>query len=304
MMPKTTLNVPKPISSGAVITKALLRQFKKRQHSSAHMPTRTVESTRTLDPAEVAAFHRVVAAPVSDTVHPGYLHKLGFPLAMQLMTDPGFPLPLLGLVHVLNRFALHRPVRIGETVTTQVHIGQARKHRKGTEFDVEITGLIDGETVFDETATYLAIGKHLACAEAEREEQRTEFEVPSAPSAIWKLARSIGPAYAKVSGDYNPIHMNPLAAKAFGFPASIAHGMYTASRAFSATQGGWDAYTWQAQFAKPVILPARVGFGVFDGTAGGGRSFAVWDLKKGKPHVLGSVRPLSSSTDGAASDQG
>lgn len=303
-MSKITLNVPKPISSGAVLAKALLRQFKKRQHSSAHMPTRTVESTCTLDPVEVAAFHQVVEAPVSDTVHPGYLHRLGFPLAMQLMTDPGFPLPLLGLVHVVNRFTQHRPVHSGETVTTRVRIGQARKHRKGTEFDVEVTGSVEGETAFDETATYLAIGTHLANADHEREEVRTEFEAPSAPSSIWRLARSIGPAYAKVSGDYNPIHLHPVAAKAFGFPASIAHGMYTASRAFSAAHSGWEEYVWKAQFAKPVILPARVGFGIIDSTPGEGRRFAVWDVKKGRPYLLGSVGPLPDSTHSTASELG
>lgn len=292
-MTKFTRGVPQPINTGAVLGKTLLRQFKKRPHSSAHMPTRSVESTTTLDPVEVAAFHRVVEAPVTDAVHPGYLHKLGFPLAMQLMTDPGFPLPLLGLVHIVNRFSLHRPVLIGETVTTSVQIGQARKHRKGTEFDVLVTGDVDGGTVFEETATYLAVGKHLSSAEAEREEARSEFEAPGVPSSIWKLPRSIGPTYAKVSGDYNPIHLNPLAAKAFGFPASIAHGMYTASRALSAAQAPAGGYVWGAQFAKPVILPARVGFGVFDDHEGAARRYAVWSVKNGKPHVLGSIAPLS-----------
>jgi acyl dehydratase len=36
--------------------------------------------------------------------------------------------------------------------------------------------------------------------------------------------------------DVNPIHLHAIAAKAFGFPRAIAHGMYTAARAFSACQ--------------------------------------------------------------------
>lgn len=37
-------------------------------------------------------------------------------------------------------------------------------------------------------------------------------------------------AYAKVSGDYNPIHLNGLMARLFGFKAPIVHGMDMAAR--------------------------------------------------------------------------
>src|SRR5690606_8549720 len=79
--------------------------------------------------------------------------------------------------------------------------------------------------------------------------------------------------YAAVSGDRNPIHMHPLLAKAFGFPRTIAHGMYTAARllaAVGAERG--ESYTWDVAFARPVLLPSTVAVRVAHPDAEGARS--------------------------------
>lgn len=51
-----------------------------------------------------------------------------------------------------------------------------------------------------------------------------------------------GPSrYAQVSGDYNPIHLDPEAAHAAGLPAPILHGLYTMAQvARCASQAGGD----------------------------------------------------------------
>ena len=41
-------------------------------------------------------------------------HIMAFPLHMKLLTDPKFPLPLLGLVHYKNSMTQHRPLNINE----------------------------------------------------------------------------------------------------------------------------------------------------------------------------------------------
>ena len=75
-----------------------------------------------------------------------------------------------------------------------------------------------------------------------------------------RVPDDIGRRYAAVSGDVNPIHLNPLAAKAFGFPRAIAHGMWTHARSLAALEGRLPAgpLTVRAQFAKPVLLPSTV----------------------------------------------
>ena len=85
-----------------------------------------------------------------------------------------------------------------------------------------------------------------------------DFAAPD-PTALWQLGVDTGRAYAAVSGDFNPIHLSVLSAKALGMRRSIAHGMYLASRALAdvgAAKG--DAFSWDVAFEAPVFLPARV----------------------------------------------
>ena len=42
--------------------------------------------------------------------------------------------------------------------------------------------------------------------------------------ARWELPAGAGRRYARVSGDYNPIHLWALTARPFGFRAPILHG--------------------------------------------------------------------------------
>lgn len=88
------------------------------------------------------------------------------------------------------------------------------------------------------------------------------------PTATWRrLARrllaDLGRRYAVVSGDVNPIHLNLLAAKAFGFPRAIAHVHGRIARMLAALQARLpDSYAVSVEFAKPVLLPSTVSFSV------------------------------------------
>lgn len=270
--------------------RALLGMLPGRRRS-AQVPGGERSSTVVIDPAEVARFSRVVGAPVGNRVPPAYLHVLGFPLSMRLMTDPRFPVPAMGMVHIRTAYTQLRPVEVGEELTLTVGVEEPRAHARGTEIGFRVRGSVAGEPVFDETWVCLAKGAALPGAAPAAERERKDFTAP-VPTAEWRLAPAIGPQYARVSGDYNPIHMNPLAAKAFGFPRSIAHGMYTAARGFAAADVRLDAFRWEFEFAKPIVLPARAAFRVTRREADGSVDYAVWNPKSGKPHLLAAVAPL------------
>ncbi len=251
-------------------------------------PTGSITVSRRADASSVAVFDDVIDAPVRNVVPPAYLHTIGFHASLELMTDPGLGLPVLGMVHVRNSFTQLRPVLVGETVEAEVRLSAPRARHNGTEVDLLTTGRVDGEEVFSEASTYLAKGKKIPGAREAEPAPRLEMPTDLQPTAIWRLPRSIGPAFARVSGDHNPIHLNVLAAKAFGFPATIAHGMYSAARALAAAGVRWDSYQWDVQFASPLVLPGTVGFAVYDK---GEDSFAeaVFSLRNDKPHVLSRV---------------
>lgn len=52
-----------------------------------------------------------------------------------------------------------------------------------------------------------------------------------------QIPSDMGRLYAAISGDRNPIHLHPLAAKAFGFRTTIVHGMWTLARCLAEVEG-------------------------------------------------------------------
>lgn len=80
-----------------------------------------------------------------------------------------------------------------------------------------------------------------------------------------ELPPHAGLDFAKLTGDFNPIHWIPAAARAAGFKGCILHGFGTMSRAIAALDRGVFAgdptrlTTFDARFTRPLTLPARVG---------------------------------------------
>jgi acyl dehydratase len=70
--------------------------------------------------------------------------------------------------------------------------------------------------------------------------------------------------YAEASGDHNPLHLRPEAARAAGFPDVIAHGMFVMglmSRVVAELAGDGVVRSFQSRFVAPTALgePLRCG---------------------------------------------
>ena len=222
--------------------------------------TYRVRSVR-IDAERAASFDHLMGGPATELVHPGVLHVLTFPVSLALMARGDFPFPLLGLVHLRNQVLQHRPVRVGEKVDVECRVRDLQPHRKGRTFEAVSTILSrDAEIIATDVSTYLAKGDGSGedpAGSASRSRRRS-FEPPR-PTGRWKLAADLGRRYAEISGDVNPIHMSGLSAKAFGFPRAIAHGMYSASRAFTESRVDLSRpLRWDVSFDAPVTLPGTV----------------------------------------------
>ncbi|GAA2403371.1 MaoC/PaaZ C-terminal domain-containing protein [Streptomyces glaucosporus] len=232
-----------------------------------------------------------------------YPHIVAFPLAMALMTERDFPLPLLGLVHIANRVERLRPVGAGERLTYRVRADRLRPHPKGTAFDV-VAEAGDGDgTVWRSVSTYLHRGSG---AEDPRPRASTgpasagggppsrPADGPADGPALderWEVPGSVGRRYAAVSGDRNPIHLHPLTARLFGFPRAIAHGMWSKARCLAALEDRLPgACRVDVSFRAPVLLPARVRFTAVQ--AGPGWEFGLRQDGGTREHLRGEVSPL------------
>jgi acyl dehydratase len=74
----------------------------------------------------------------------------------------------------------------------------------------------------------------------------------------WRLPADLGRRYGAVSGDRNPIHLHPLTARAFGFPRTVAHGMWTFARCLAERDPAGELPYARADFRSPVLLPGVV----------------------------------------------
>lgn len=212
----------------------------------------------TVDRSDLLEYQRICGFNNSDVLPHTYPHVVGFPLQMQLMAGKGFPLPLMGLVHVENVITVHREIRFDEALDITVSADNLRTHPKGKVVDLVTEVDVDGERVWEGRSTYLARGK--GDADAERGEQPPAIPTGQAV-AKWSLPGDLGRTYGLASGDINPIHMSAVTAKAMGFPQAIAHGMWTYARVLGAigpvTSGPSTSHVW---FKKPVLLPGKVDF--------------------------------------------
>ena len=242
------------------------------------------------DPGAVAAYARVCGFTLRDQLPSTYPHVLSFPLHMALMADGRFPFGAVGLVHVENRIAQHRPLGLGEELTLRARPTALTPHPKGKTFTIVTEArTAGGELAWEGVSTFLRRGK--GDPEADGGAQfALDPETPA--SAEWKLGGDLGRRYAAVSGDRNPIHMHALTARPLGFPSAIAHGMWTKARCLAALEARLpDAFAVEVRFRKPILLPARVEF-----ASAGDIEFAVRDAKKATPHLDGRVIPESKTS--------
>jgi hypothetical protein len=235
----------------------------------------------------VAAYAKVCGFALRDTLPPTYPHVAAFPLHMAVLADGGFPFGAVGLVHVENRIAVHRPIGLGERLTLRVRPTQLEPHPKGRTFALLTEAHVGGELVWEEASTMLRRGGGTGTAGAPADDtESTAAAGPQAATAEWRLGGDLGRRYAAVSGDRNPIHMHALTAKPLGFPRAIAHGMWTKARALAALERKLpDSFAVDVRFRRPILLPARVQ--LVSGAAGAGIQFAVRDAERGTPHLDG-----------------
>ena len=236
----------------------------------------------TVDGEHVRAYAEVCGFPHKDTVPLTYPHMLAFVLHMAIMTDPAFPAPAIGTVHLENSVTRYRQISIGDILQVSASVSPSRPHAKGRVFDFT-TAITDGDgtPVWESTSSYLRRGKGDSDAPA-------GLEIPTTPSngVVWKLPADLGRRYAAVSGDHNPIHLYPVTAKALGFPRQIAHGMWSLGRCVAALENRLpEAVTVDVAFKKPILLPGKVAFGSerYDD----GYLFSLTDPRSSAPHLVG-----------------
>ncbi|MBZ9782621.1 acyl dehydratase [Pseudomonas sp. REP124] len=242
-----------------------------------------------IDPQRLEAYRKVCGFADSSLLPPTYPHILAFALQMQLLTSHEFPFPLLGLIHLSNRIRVLRPMGGLHRAQVSVRVQNLQPHAKGATFDLLTTLEDQLGTLWEAQSTMLCRGVKL---EGEPVEEVFASTLPLTQIAQWKAPADIGRRYAKVSGDYNPIHLSAASAKLFGFPSAIAHGLWNKARTLAALEEHLPTadYEIAVQFKKPVRLPSEVALlASAAGSSGELQLIGSGDLE----HMVGNWQPLA-----------
>lgn len=288
MTDKVFKELPRLHTTYANIIKSLLPNG---DSQANHLPTCVYGVERLLiDESNLKEYRKICKFLNDGRVPVTYFAVLSQTLQMNMMAKEDFPFAMLGLVHVSNSVTQYRPIFDSEIGQMSVHLQNLSEHDKGQTFDFITKVTIDDELVWEGVSTYLSRQKRPSTAQKPKTSPTNETEPMGELISTIDVGEDIGRRYAFISGDFNPIHLHPLSAKAFGFPRAIAHGMWSKARSLSQFHDLPRAYRVDVSFKAPIILPSKVRLVAKDTQTG--KNFALYASGSDKAHLIGQISYL------------
>jgi hypothetical protein len=173
-------------------------------------------------------------------------------MQFSMVTDKRFPFSPFGLIHKNERIECLAPLKKGKW---EMHcsIPLFRRVEKGYEIEVVSILKIDGEIAWRSTTT--------AFKQLKKGISRYRFD-PIDPQGkeVWTLTPNHGFQYAKLSNNFDLIHISKITAKMMGLKNPIMHGMWTAARGLSSYRYLKYPFQIDFRFVAPIYLPSNVIF--------------------------------------------
>ncbi|MEZ5459191.1 MAG: MaoC/PaaZ C-terminal domain-containing protein [Steroidobacteraceae bacterium] len=246
-----------------------------------------------VDVAHLARYRELCATQGDPSWLPiAFPHLLATPIHLALLSSGGFPLRLLGLVHVANVIEQPRPVEVGQGGEMVTWLDGYRDTARGQEFDLETEWRDRGVLLWRETCTFLA--RRRAGGRDSPRQRPAEEPQDTGPvvTSGFRAPAGLGRSYGRVSGDWNPIHLADVTARAFGFRAAIAHGMWALARCAAELPAERlaGAVRYAVDFRLPVLLPAWVTLQRWEDPSG--LHFTLRDAQAERVHLKGQLRTL------------
>lgn len=240
----------------------------------------------------VAAYRLLCGEGPPDRLPPIYPHLMATPLQMNLLESDDFPLQLAGLVHLGQDIEWHHPLAPEDRIDLSCRMDGPDETDRGWKFRLTTDASINGRLAWREHLSFLKPDPKKRARPRIR--RRGEGDaIHFRPLLHMQFPENSGRRYARVSGDWNPIHLWPILSKRFGFKRPIAHGMFTLARCLSVLEArGVDLVGTRmtASFRAPVMLPAFTNFCLNDKHPE--NHFALTDARKGRILVEGHLDSL------------
>jgi acyl dehydratase len=176
---------------------------------------------------------------------------------------------VLGLIHLRNSIRFIKPVPVRRELQLRVDLDAVRQMDTGQEYDLVTRFRDRGEVIWEEVSTMFARNPN-AQGKRERLDRSTHPSDDTVKTLTAEVDKQTGWRYAKVSGDFNPIHLTARTAQMFGFKQAVAHGMWSMARCLAEAEPLLPAGKLRVdtQFKLPLYLPSQAIVRVWPSAAG------------------------------------
>lgn len=210
---------------------------------------------------DIAAFSRLCGlAPVADRLPPLFLHAIAFRLQMAVVAHPGFPAPIWRVLQVRNQLLEHAPASAGAQLQFDCRPVARRVLLKGMEVDLHTLISADGQLVAQSVNTFYARGRFAAIGAAA--EATPPAPMPDKPTLLarWRAPTRGGLRFARLTGDYNGLHLWDLYARTMGFRGAFLHPLHAVGQCLA--QAGLQDPPYPRRFGVWLKGPVFHGAGL------------------------------------------
>ncbi len=186
-----------------------------------------------------------------------------FPLQARALEGVSYPMQ-----KVLNagaRMVIRGPLPRGEKLRVRTRLDEVDDDgRRALLRFVAFTGTeAEPELLEAQLNAFVPLAGPKSPKSAKKKSDRARVPAGAREIARWKLRADAGLDFAKLTGDFNPVHWVPRWARMMGFGNVILHGFSTYARTFEALvrarfSGATDRIRFfDARFTRPLVLPAK-----------------------------------------------
>ncbi len=173
------------------------------------------------------------------------------PAQLLFLSDERVPVNAMGMIHMGVSFEQQQPLALGETYQFTLSFGEQVRNDRGLEFELLGQFSHEGQVQASfRSRCFIKLEGESSGGRGPRERrQNREWQILNSMTFDSQQARG----YARLSGDYNPIHLHSILARQFGFKAPIAHGMYMVAKMLANTPAALNQASFE--FKRPALLP-------------------------------------------------
>lgn len=263
---------------GKTAARALTQSLRKGANGKSSVVTPGPEFRRTFAPLPSDLLDQYVSHVGGDArAYKGIVPAHFFPQwSMPVAADAlaALPYPILRVLNAGCRMRVHKQLPRGEALHVRAQLAAIDDDGRRALITTRVITGTDSTPDALETEIYafVPLGKSNGASKdkGNGKPAKAVADKPRVPEgsheiAFTKLRADAGLSFAKLTGDFNPIHWVPAYARASGFRNVILHGFGTFARACEGLNRGLlggdvrRLSLLEAKFTRPLVLPHSVG---------------------------------------------